>query len=700
MSIQVGDEVRLPSGVGRSDSELRWCKAAGRDFFILTQRGTFANNCYDHGRLLAIQIQDGVFPEILDTIATDLDLTPDASEPFVQRLASAVFRQLSNDVFESASGEFRVAMDALASGYSDGHADPRYRNAQVRDAVVAIDVGNLASGFARRMEKPLAAEVSDNLFYAAKAAKNFWRRSTDPDPSSRVRSDREGTARAVRRLARPGRPGMGCTGFAAGGHLARDGRMLHGRTFDGAFFAWNDWPGLFLTDERQSNPSWLPYAAIGTAGLPYSGGITGLNAAGIGCSLHQMSTVNYKTGSRFGRWDIAPFVQQRILREAQSLDDAVDVVRSVNHYASWTILVSDAKLGRALRIEINGGADRVEALDRAETIVQTNHFLHSALEERHDFFGDAHFTPTFGKWLESRARVAKVEPMLKSAARAKAVDTDWAIDMLASHDDGAMGGDSRSFGRTVVKAYGISATVLRADPARGKGKDEVWFSVGDRRPGPHSSLAGFSIDFEYLTAAPVSDRPVRRTGTSSADRERAFAAYVEAFITLSRPRDRNGNYLGRDQTLAEYAATRTRAIGLLDQAVNASEDSGVFEIPSRYIRARLLHEAGEFDRAMQDWDALLDVWERQKTSSSAIRLHPYEAACVHVLAAATEAARGRDSGALLAEGESLMRKQIAEHFPGGGKPHKHLTDWIALIASLRTDPAGSELPEIHFVTVE
>ena len=74
-----------------------------------------------------------------------------------------------------------------------------------------------------------------------------------------------------------------------------------------------------------------------------------------------------------------------------------------------------------------------------------------------------HFTPTFGKWLETRSRFAMVERALAEGA---ARDTDGAIELLASGRDGLLldlvqrrGFDpattvvERSFGRVPRKAY-------------------------------------------------------------------------------------------------------------------------------------------------------------------------------------------------------------------------------------------------------
>ena len=330
----------LAPGEARSRSRLSWYTAADKRFFLLAQQGALADNCYDHGRLLAKEIEDGVFAEIIDTIRVDTDTPRD----WMDTVADAIYRRISTEVFDACSSEFRRGVRALGSGIFDALDDPIFTQQEVIDANVAIDAGNLATGLTRRLKKPLAAEVSENIFYVIGAVLRFR-----PGRQERnVRSEallrrREIGAAAQRGRTGPRRVGFGCTGFAVAPDLCADGRGLHARNFDGAFFAWNRYPGIFLTDERETNPSWHRYASVGTAGLIYPGGISGMNDRGIACSLHQMSTVNFTSGNTDGGWEIAPVVQQRILREAGSLDEAVDLVRDIKHFASWTIVVSDAR---------------------------------------------------------------------------------------------------------------------------------------------------------------------------------------------------------------------------------------------------------------------------------------------------------------------------------------------------------------------
>ena len=176
------------------------------------------------------------------------------------------------------------------------------------------------------------------------------------------------------------------------------------------------------------------YAAFGTAGLIYPGGISGLNDAGFAASLHQMSTTELESGFLAATGDIAPYVQQRMLRECASVDDAIDLAKSTRHFAAWTFFVSDAKTGKAARIEVNG--DGVKAVRfEGQAVAQTNHFLHPDWVERHFDEDDAHFTASFGRWLDTHARLDSITAALAADAGSGRIDVDWSIDWLASSRD-------------------------------------------------------------------------------------------------------------------------------------------------------------------------------------------------------------------------------------------------------------------------
>src|SRR3546814_16380357 len=71
-----------------------------------------------------------------------------------------------------------------------------------------------------------------------------------------------------------------CTGFAVPAGLGKDGRHLHARNLDADLYNWNTAPVLSLLDETADHLGWHKYAAFGTAGLLYPGGVSGPNELG------------------------------------------------------------------------------------------------------------------------------------------------------------------------------------------------------------------------------------------------------------------------------------------------------------------------------------------------------------------------------------------------------------------------------------
>ncbi len=713
MSLQHVDTRPTPDDC-RAESRLEVWEAAGKPFFLLIQKGRYADLCYDHGRLLAAELERGVFPEILATIAHDVDAGRTLETGLADKIVGAFFNRLSRDVLRSSSDEFRRGVEGLARGYLDGLDNPRFDDTAVEHACVAIDTGNVATGFgqlqqyrsnSRRFSRWRSYATS--LWYLSR-----WRRSyqdTEELHDDVPLSEWLNGAAHMRGLRRAG---MGCTGFWAAPDTTGDELGLHARNFDGAFFAWNDHPVLSLIDETASNSAWQRYVAVGTAGLVYPGGISGMNEAGLAASLHQMSTVNFTVGDGRGDHDIAPYVQQRILREARTLDEAVDIARERKHFASWTILVSHAPSGKALRIEFNGAEDdrgryvpRVAASDPAAPVIQTNHFLLSGLQEKHDFFRDAHFTKTVGKWMETRARFETADARVSQATAARRFGTAEALALLADHADSAAGGERRSFGRTICKAYSLMSSIARASADRASPADEIWFTIGEALPGPHSTLVGFAIDWRQLA---LSGAGTHKADTVPPAMLAAMRAYIAAFAAYERPREPDGDYFRRRPTATEMQMVRQVALAKLDDAVTAAEDGGVIEPTFRYIRARLCHETALAEpdvgrqallrRAAQDWAWLRDLADRQTVTTT-----PWERALIFILSAATESALEEDSTTspdeLLAKGSDFIEDTIREEFKSGAL-HQDIKAWRKVAAAIASEGADAALPDIDFVTVE
>src|SRR3546814_18827332 len=60
----------------------------------------------------------------------------------------------SDRVLRHCSPEFRAAVETFAAGYRDGIGQPGFSDLQVRDALIAIEVGNVIDGLSRTFAMP------------------------------------------------------------------------------------------------------------------------------------------------------------------------------------------------------------------------------------------------------------------------------------------------------------------------------------------------------------------------------------------------------------------------------------------------------------------------------------------------------------------------------------------------------------------
>ncbi len=722
----------LPSGEGRAESSLRRLTIGGQPFFVLKQRGSFPDMAYDHGRLLAQEIEDGAFPEIVSTIARGVNLENET----LRHVASALYRCYSDRILNNSSEEFQQAVDGLGEGYRAGLANPEFSQLEVRDALIAIEVGNIIDGLSRIFQIPGVRAIRAPAILALVLPS-----LADPDAKAyleeakREPEKQHDIAAALAAMTGPNnRYDFGCTGFAVPGALSRDGRLLHARNLDADLFHWNKAPVLSLLDETGDNANWHKYVAFGTAGLIYPGGISGMNDAGLSVSLHQLSTTQLESGFLFGHGDICPFTQQRVLREAGSIDEAVDLVKDAKHFAAWTILVSEAKTGQVCRIELNGDRVRVMKHD-GEAVPQTNHFLHHDMAERLFDEDDNHFTVTFGKWLETHARYDSVSAALKADAGQERIDLTWAMNWLGSSRDGALEkmrlamptppdplAAERAYGRVPRKVYSQLGSIVLADPGRRAGRDEVWMTTGDRQPSPHSSYSGWQLDWDGFEISPLPDDPVRRMESYAEggrkNWEESLVRYLWARLAMTRPRDSEGDLLRRRVTAAERKEGLIGAVHLIDSAIELAAMDRIVEVPYHYMRARLNHAAGDYAAAEGDWRLLRAIWAWQQDKPAVAAdwpvaaprvmplMHPYEGALVGLLSVVTEDLRldgtawnGR--AGRLEEAHGLFTQLLQENFGTDGPIHFDLENWLDLLEAV-SDEGGQavDLPEPDFVSAE
>ena len=241
---------------------------------------------------------------------------------------------------------------------------------------------------------------------------------------------------------------------------------------------------------------------------------------------------------------LAPVVQQIILREARSIDDAVKIASRYQAIATWTILIADAKTGEAATIEITKGGVKLVRQTRNAPLAQTNHVF-DKVQQAYAFF------PSYNKYNETHTRMATLEKafarLQSQAAQGASFDAATAVAQLANHDD--INGRFQPFGTTSVKSYDAMSTVMLPQAKK------IYMTGGDFLPSPHGTYLGFQLD-EQLN-------PVALVGTL---RDQSFAGTPGVLQSLN-------DYIRA--RLAYELKNYVEAERLIRQAIAHASDAGV-----------------------------------------------------------------------------------------------------------------------------
>lgn len=461
-------------------------------FFTFKANGSVEEIQYAHGFLLAEEIHHGSIEEMLAYFARE-----EAALGDVKWIFSALKECQMKRLKKSVSQEFMKNIAALSRGYADGMKAkglrPLYTEEDFIFTLLGIEVGNVLGGIAQEQStKPLRAlrKVIGQcgIRVAGVGLKKLLTRF-NKEPAH----DRK----------------MGCVGLVAPDSATGEG-LIHGRNLDQTplMKSWAKAPVIYLISESGR----IPYVASGTAGLIYPGGISGFNQHGLAVSLHQMNTTRWDTSYKAGSAEVVPYLQQRILRETKTIDEAFALIQRTNVFSSWTILISDSKNQETASIEISANRKVIARRRKNEIMGQSNHFVDPSMQNEH-------FHSNFAAYLETQSRLYQMEQSLSEASGR--IDIDWAMDNLASHQDYFEG--ERSFGRVAVKLSNIMTSI--AHPAR----NEFWMTVGDKKPAAHSWYVGTKADFDKMNLDVISLNKSYAHEDRS-DLEKSFSLAVSSYL--------------------------------------------------------------------------------------------------------------------------------------------------------------------------
>jgi len=441
---------------------------------LLVLQGGFPQAAYEHGYLMAREIETGSLSEALSNIKKMDEELPKS----IVGIAHRVFACYQNKIERGSDEEFRTAVRELHRGYSDRMLKEgrpvAYSAADIAQATYSIEVGNVFYSLMYQASQNPAVAVGHllrdcGLSVTGAALKEMYDRLFK------------------REIARNK---LACSGAVVPKTVSADGFLYHARNLEQTSMieSWNRNPVTILAAE----PGHYKYVAFGTAGLIFPGGISGYNEKGISVSTHQMDPATYRVNWKKGSAAMGPYVQQRILREAASLEDAVRIAQSVRHFSAWSILVSDAKTHRAISIELTRDGAVVGNESSFAGLAQSNHY-NTADNQKNIFFDSYNF------YLETVARYQWIDHVLKANAMAGSsqhgsMSLAGLLDLLASHVDYFTG--EVSYGRSVARVMNILSSVVSPE------QNKVWVTLSDRMPSNHGYYLGLDVDFASMRLTP------------------------------------------------------------------------------------------------------------------------------------------------------------------------------------------------------
>lgn len=429
------------------------------------------------------------------------------------------------------------------------------------------------AAFARRLVDGLYAELERGLDEGLKAELSGVERGADIPFQvllrATFRSEILQVLVAMGAVSGPHRPPGECTALIATPNRARDGLLLHGKNqdYDGAGL-WDAVPTVAVVRTTGE----LPHVRVGTAGLLKAS--FGMNAAGLTVGGHLLF-------SRFAQPDGTGFTafEHMLLKRADSLATAEDIVASKTRWGAFAFAVSDSNDARVFECDNQGVFVRSP---HDGLLACANHFVAPETPEARDLLlsGGA-----------GRNSVARYE-RARVAVGSEAVDPARMAEVLADRFDPCCGA-VRSLGQTIAGPLTVMSAV--AEPVSRR----LWVSDGEA-PTCDGPYVGLELNEAFdggpiRLTAPLGPSPFAASGRRDALRASMSARRALEAGSSEGPR------------LAERALEQAIA---LDQADSAH----------RRIHARLLIRMQRFEAALDALDMPTDVSQSANEQAEAAYL--------------------------------------------------------------------------------
>lgn len=536
LSENARQDCKLVNKVGPQKHFVCQTTASTRPYHLLDLTGDFKTISYYHGRFLAREIADNLLKGLRETEQQALADLPAADRQQVLGLRSCMMMRYKS----GSSHEFNKGAKAMYTGMRD--AGVSIEKDQAIEAHYLVEFSIFSDALIRAMEENSSSLKRDLMINCGPHL-----------IGKKIGKSMVSFGRFLRKMK------MGCSGIIASGSGTQNHQLIHARNFDtGQLGVVETVPVVQIQRLSATNYN----VGMTTAGVPYSGGVTGFNSSGISISMHELQTRNVRLFAEPGTTDISPFLAHKILMKAKTIDEAIAMIKEHLGFGAWIFMIGDSKTQEAASIELAGDRVEVARRNRNSYMGQANHFLGKSTRK-------VGFEYSANKTLESISRLEFLNREL--AADFGKIDAPWMMDHLTGHWDEFMG--VRSFGRTTTKVYTAMSHVMI--PSR----REWWLTLTDRYPTNRSAYVGMRLDLN-------SETPVTLIGSYEAKEELAPAAWYDSlqhFVGAWKIINSAGK-LNREAYL--------RANAELELAQNKAYSVGITEFPYHFMWARNQIHAG------------------------------------------------------------------------------------------------------------
>jgi len=141
----------------------------------------------------------------------------------------------------------------------------------------------------------------------------------------------------------------------------------------------------------------IPHVTFSVSGQ--TGGLNGINAAGLAITSTLLLDCPRRKETAIGK--VHPVIVKRLLETAETIEDAVRLLRTLDRAGAWSLCLSEFHTDRLCYLEYDG--DHLEVRERAESMLTTNHCLLQ--------------TPVADVPEHSRHRLARLQQLMAHAER-------------------------------------------------------------------------------------------------------------------------------------------------------------------------------------------------------------------------------------------------------------------------------------------